>query len=187
MAGSLNDFLNLFGGEQEAHGGRTPVVGILEKAPDMAHYVDRFASNDPQDAQFENSQLYQGAADFLGQMSDEQFLGAAINAFNRADDVQRQGLAGGLLGALRGRGLDLGVAASMLGLNSTDPRRMGADDYARWANFARTQHPAVMQDVVRQQPWFLKALGNPVVASVLGTVAARMLNGRPQGLQDTPR
>ncbi len=178
MAGSLNDFLNFFGGAPAASATGAPVDGAWQNAPDAAQYVDRFASNDPQDAQFDNNHLYQGAADFLGQMPGDQFVGAAMNVFNGADDVQRQGLAGGLLNALQGRGLDLGSVVSMLGLASADPRRMGAGDYARLADFARTQHPDVMQDVVRQQPWFLKALGKPVVTGVLGMVATRMLNGR---------
>ena len=145
---------------------------------DAAQYLDRFASNDPEDAQFENEHLTAGASDYLKQMPDEQFQQAAHHAWTQVDDVQRQGLAGGLLQALQNRGLDGGALGSLAGLRSADPRRMEADDYVRLANFARTRHPDAMRDIVRQQPWLLKALGSPVVLSVLSIIALRMLQNR---------
>lgn len=145
---------------------------------DAAQYLDRFASNDPEDAQFENEHLAEGASDYLKQMPDEQFQQAAHHAWTQVDDVQRQGLAGGLIQALQNRGLDGGALGSLAGLRSADPRRMEADDYVRLANFARTRHPDAMRDIVRQQPWLLKALGSPVVLSVLSIIALRMLQNR---------
>ena len=52
---------------------------------------------------------------------------------------------------------------------------MSADDYARVANYTRQQHPDVMQQTVSQQPWLMKAMGNPVVMGVLGMIASRMM------------
>jgi hypothetical protein len=55
---------------------------------------------------------------------------------------------------------------------------MGADDYARLANYARREHPEAMQETVRQQPALLKAMGNPIVLGALGMVAAKLLHKR---------
>ena len=46
------------------------------------------------------------------------------------------------------------------------------------ANFARINHPDVMQDHVQSQPWLVKAMGNPVMMGALGVVAAKMLRRR---------
>ena len=82
------------------------------------------------------------------------------------------------MGALAGRGLNLGSLGSQLGLSSTNPQQMGATDYARLANFTRTNHPDVMQDHVQKQPWLVKAMGNPIMMGALGVVASRMLRRR---------
>ena len=63
----------------------------------------------------------------------------------------------------------------MLGLGSTNPQQMSADDYARVANYARTQHPDVMQQAVAQQPWFMKALGHPIMMGALALIASKMI------------
>ena len=55
---------------------------------------------------------------------------------------------------------------------------MSPDQYAHLANFARRNHPEAMQEVVREQPWFVKAMGNPVVMGALGMVASRMIRNR---------
>jgi hypothetical protein len=52
---------------------------------------------------------------------------------------------------------------------------MGPDAYARVANYARQQHPDVMEEQVRSQPWFVKAMGNPIVMGALGVIASKML------------
>ena len=80
-----------------------------------------------------------------------------------------------MLGGLQGKGVGLGSLAGMLGLGSANPQQMSADDYARVANYARTQHPDVMQQTVAQQPWFVKAMGNPIVMGALGMIASRMM------------
>ena len=143
-----------------------------------SHYFERFASNRPEDREFDNQALHQGATEYLGQLPQDQFHQAAQNAFTQAPPAQRQGLLGGLMGALAGRGLDIGSLGSQLGLSSTNPQQMGAGDYARLANFARINHPDVMQDHVQSQPWLVKAMGNPVMMGALGVVAAKMLRRR---------
>lgn len=106
------------------------------------------------------------------------FRGQPSNAFTQAPPQQRQGLLGGLLGALQGRGVNTNSLQSQLGLGSADPQRMGPNDYARIADYARTQHPDVMRRQVSEQPWMVKAMGNPIVMGALGVVASRMLKKR---------
>ena len=140
-----------------------------------AQYADRFTSTRPEDQDFNNQAFHQGAAEYLGQVPADQFHQAAQNAFTNAPPVQQQGLLSHLLGALAGRTGGVGALASQLGLQSTDPQQMGANDYARLANFARTNHPDVLQDHVQSQPWLVKAMGNPILMGVLGVVASKMI------------
>jgi hypothetical protein len=137
--------------------------------------MDRFASNRPEDREFDTREFHAGTSEYLKQMPENTFHAAAQNAFNQAQPQQRQGLVSSLLGALTGRGLDIGSLASQLGLGSTNPQNMGATDYARLANYARVNHPEAIQDHVQSQPWLVKAMGNPVVLGALGIVATRML------------
>ena len=88
---------------------------------------------------------------------------------------QRQGWLSNVLGSLQGRGVDLGSLQHQLGLPSLSPTEMGPDEYARVANYARRQHPDVMEEQVRSQPWFVKAMGNPIVMGALGMIASKML------------
>ena len=66
--------------------------------------------------------------------------------------------------------------ASKLGLGSTDPSRMSAEDAARLMNYARTEQPEVLKKTVEEKPWFVKAMGNPVVMGALAVAAAKMLS-----------
>ena len=68
----------------------------------------------------------------------------------------------------------LGDIASELGLGTTDPSRMSADDTARLMNYARSEHPEVLQKTVEEKPWFVKAMGNPVIMGVLAMAAAKL-------------
>jgi hypothetical protein len=138
-------------------------------------YYDRFASTHPADREFDTDTMAQGTTEYLGQLPDERFEQAANTAFAQAPPEQRQGLLGSLLGALQGRGVDLGSLQSQLGLPSLSPNQMGPDEYARVANYARRQHPEVMEDQVRSQPWFVKAMGNPIVMGALGVIASKLL------------
>ena len=141
-----------------------------------SQYFERFASTRPEDREFDNQTMHQGASEYLGKMPNDQFHQAAQNAFNQAQPDQRQDLLTSLIGALSGRGVNLAALGSTLGLQSTNPQQMGANDYARLANFARTNHPEAMQNHVQSTPWLVKALGKPIMLGVLGLVASKMLH-----------
>jgi len=166
MPGTVDDFVRRFGGQ-----------GTMDDR-EATQYLDRFASTDPNDRDFDNDTMYQGSTEYLGQLPPDQFQRAASNAFQQAPQQQRQGLLGGLLGGLQHRGEDMSSLQRQLGLRSMDPQRMGPNEYARIADYARTQHPEVIQNQVKEQPWLLKAMGNPIVMGALGMVAARMLKNR---------
>ncbi len=166
MPGTVDDFVRRFGGQ-----------GTMDDR-EATQYFDRFASTDPNDRDFDNDTMYQGSTEYLGQLPQDQFQRAASNAFQQAPQQQRQGLLGGLLGGLQHSGENMNSLQRQLGLRSMDPQRMGPDEYARIADYARKQHPEVMQSQVKEQPWLLKAMGNPIVLGALGVVAARMLKNR---------
>jgi hypothetical protein len=166
MPGTVDDFIQRFGGN----------AAIDDREANQ--YFDRFASTRPEDRDFDNDAMYQGTTEYLGQLPPDQFQRAASNAFAQAPAPQRQGLLSGLLGALQGRGVDPGSLQSRLGLASSNPNQMGANDYARLADYARTNHPDVMQRQVAEQPWLVKAMGNPFVMGALGVVASRMIRKR---------
>lgn len=86
---------------------------------------------------------------------------------------------GGLLGALGGGG-GIGSIANMLGLGSTDPKQMSEEDAARVMNYARRERPEALQKVVEEKPWFVKAMGNPIVLGALTVAAAKMLQKQRQ-------
>ena len=71
--------------------------------------------------------------------------------------------------------MDLGGLQSQLGLPSLNANQMGPDAYARMANYARRQYPDVMEEQVRSQPWFVKAMGNTIVMGALGVIASKLL------------
>ena len=139
-------------------------------------YYDRFISTSPDDRDFDNQTYQQSATEYLGKLPDDQFQGAAREAYNQAAPQDRQGLLSGLLGALAGGGA--ADIASKIGLGSTDPSRMSAEDAARLMNYARTEQPEVLKKTVEEKPWFVKAMGNPVVMGALAVAAAKMLSGR---------
>ena len=142
---------------------------------DASHYMDRFASQHPDDQAFDSNTMHQGSAEYLGQLPADQFQQASQNAYSQASPTQQQGLIGSLLGGLQNKGVGLGSLAGMLGLGSTNPQQMSAADYSRLADYARTQHPDVMQQTVAQQPWLMKEMGNPIVMGALGLIASKMM------------
>ncbi len=163
MPGTVEDFMHRFGGDST----------IDDKEAEQ--YYDRFASTHPNDREFDTDTMAQGTTEYLGQLPDEHFEEAAHTAFAQAPPAQRQGWLSNVLGALQGRGVDLGGLQSQLGLPSLSPNEMGPDAYARVANYARRQHPDVMEEQVRSQPWFVKAMGNPMVMGALGVIASKLL------------
>ena len=140
-------------------------------------YHDRFVSTKPDDRAFDNQTYHQSATEYLGKLPDDQFNDAARNAYNQVAPQDRQGLLGGLLGALAG-GASQGDIANKLGLASTDPSKMNADDAARLMNYARTQQPEVLKKAVEEKPWFVKAMGNPVIMGALAIAAAKMIGSQ---------
>ena len=185
MPETVDDFMRRFGG------------GATVDDVDASRLHDRFVSTHPDDAHFDNRAYHQAATQYLGQLPDDQFHDAARNAVAQAPPQEKAGLLGSLLSALSsqtgataassasagppaGAGGIAGIA-SMLGLGSTDPNKMSEDDAARVMNYARKEHPEVMQQTVEEKPWFVKAMGNPVVMGALTIAAAKLLSNRNKG------
>jgi len=184
MPDTVDDFMRRF-----ASGGTVDDV-------DASRFHDRFVSTHPDDAQFSSQAYHEGATQYLGQLPDDQFHDAARNAVAQAPPEQRAGLIDGLLSALGGAGAPnagavnagplaaaggLAGIAKMLGLGSTDPNQMSEDDAARVMNYARKEHPEVIQKTVEEKPWFVKAMGNPVVMGALTVAAAKLLSNQRKG------
>lgn len=168
MPGTVDDFMNRFGGG-----------GTIDDR-DAQQYHDRFVSTHPNDRDFDNQTYNQSATEYLGKLPDDQFQEAARNAYSQAPPQERQGLLGGLLSALGGGAASggLGDIAKSLGLGTTDPSKMSQDDAARLMNYARSERPEVLQKTVEDKPWFVKAMGNPVVMGVLTMAAAKLLSSQ---------
>ena len=168
MPGTVDDFMSRFGGKQ--------TVDDRE----AAQYHERFVSSKPEDRDFDNQTYHQSATEYLGKLPDDEFQQAARTAIAQAPQEERKGLLGGLLGALGGgaAGGGLGGIASMLGLGSTDPAKMSEEDAARVMNYARRERPEALQKVVEEKPWFVKAMGNPVVLGALTMAAAKLLQNQ---------
>jgi hypothetical protein len=168
MPGTVDDFMNRFGG-----------TGTVDDS-EAQQLHDRFVSTHPDDRAFDNKTYQQSATEYLGKLPDDQFQDAARNAYSQAPPQERQGLLGGLLGALGGAASSggLGDIANKLGLGTTDPSRMSADDAARLMNYARSEHPEALQKTVEEKPWFVKAMGNPVIMGVLTMAAAKLLSSQ---------
>jgi hypothetical protein len=164
MPGTVDDFMNRFGGG-----------GSIDDN-EAQQYYDRFVSTSPDDRDFDNQTYHQSATEYLGKLPDDQFQGAARDAYKQATPQDQQGLLSGSLGALTGGGA--ADIARKLGLESSDPSRMSADDAARLMNYARTEQPEVLKKTVEEKPWFVKAMGNPVIMGALAVAAAKMLSGR---------
>jgi len=151
---------------------------------EAAQYHDRFTSTHDDDRPFDNKTYHEAATQYLGKLPDDQFHQAARSAVAQAPAQERQGLLGGLMSALGGGGGaaagggGIGGIAKMLGLSSTDPSSMSEDDAARVMDYARKERPEVLQKAVEEKPWFVKALGNPVVMGALTMAAAKMLSNQ---------
>ena len=163
MPGTVDDFMNRFGGG-----------GTIDDR-EAQQYHDRFVSANPDDRAFDNQTYHQSATEYLGKLPDDQFQDAARNAYNQVAPQDRQGLLGGLLGAL---GASQGDIANKLGLASSDPSKMSADDAARLMNYARTEQPEALKKTVQEKPWFVKAMGNPVIMGVLAVAAAKLIGSQ---------
>jgi hypothetical protein len=168
MPGTVDDFMNRFGGG-----------GTIDDS-EAQQYHERFVSTNSEDRDFDNQTYHQSATEYLGKLPDEKFQEAARTAYSQAAPQERQGLLGGLLSALAGGAASggLGDIAKRLGLGTTDPSQMSADDAARLMNYARTERPEVLQKTVEEKPWFVKAMGNPVVIGALTIAAAKLFSSQ---------
>ena len=165
MAGTVDDFIKRFGDK-----------GTMDDR-EAAQVFDRFASDDPNDRDFDNNEMFSGATEYLGKLPEPEFQQAAQTAYESAPPSQRQGLVGSLLRALQGRGENPANLSGLFGQGSV-PADMSSQQYAQLANYTRQRHPDALQDVVREQPWIVKAMGNPVLMGALGMVASRMIKNR---------
>jgi hypothetical protein len=166
MPGTVDDFMNRFGGG-----------GTIDDSQ-AQQYHDRFVSTDSNDRDFDNQTYHKSATEYLGKLPDDQFQDAARTAYNQAAPQERQGLLGGLLAAVAGGAGGGGISdiANKIGLGTTDPSRMSADDAARLMNYTRSEHPEVLQKTVEEKPWFVKAMGNPVIMGVLAMAATKLIS-----------
>ena len=143
---------------------------------DAVRFHERFISTRPEDRHFDNRAYHDAATEYLGKLPDDQFREAARNAVTQVPPQQRQDLLGGLLGTLQGGSSGgLGGIAQMLGLSSTDPNKMTQDDATRVIDYARKENPDALRQTVQEKPWFVKAMGNPVVMGALTLAAAKLL------------
>jgi hypothetical protein len=144
-----------------------------------------------EDNQFDNDVYQEAVTEQLGALPDDQFQDVAKNAIAQSPPQERQDLLGTLLGALGGGGgmsglgsggglggSALGGLAKMLGLGSTDPSQMSDDDAAKVMNHVRHERPELIRQTVAEKPWFVKALGNPIVMGALTMAATRLLSRR---------
>lgn len=92
---------------------------------------------------------------------------------NDRDDVARE-----FFKRLKERGLSDRQLEQQLGLSTHNPNRMSADDVSKLASFTYHTHPDIFQDVLAQKPAIMKFLSNPLVAGVVGIMAAKWLSGR---------
>ena len=143
---------------------------------------DLFVSTRPEHSQFDNRTYQHAATEYLGKLPDDQFRDATRNAVAQVPQQQRQDLLGALLGAMQGGSAGAGAAAGglggiarMLGLSSTDPNKMTQDDATRVIDYARKENPDALRQTVQEKPWFVKAMGNPVVMGALTLAAAKLL------------
>jgi len=175
MPETVDDFMKRFGG------------GGTVDDEDAVRYHERFISIRPEDRPFDNRAYHEAATEYLGKLPDDQFREAARNAVAQVPPQEKAGLLGGILSAISGSGGGTSPAAgagglagiaSMLGLGSTDPNKMSEEDAARVMNYARKEHPEVIRQAVEEKPWFVKALGNPVVMGALTLAAAKLLSNR---------
>lgn len=165
MPDTVDDFMRRFGGNT--------TVDDREAAA----YHDRFVSPREADKEFDKSTYNESATEYLGKLPDDQFQQAARSAVSQAPPQERQGLLGHLMAALGGTGAAGGLAKT-LGLGTDDPSRMSDDDAARLMNYARTQKPEALRKTVEEKPWFVKAMGHPVVMGALAMAAAKLLSNQ---------
>ena len=164
MINTVDDFMKRFGSQGT----------VDDQEAEQLH--DLFVSTRPEHSQFDNRTYQHAATEYLGKLPDDQFQDAARNAVTQVPQQQRGDLLGGLLGAIQGGSAGgLGGIARSLGLSTTDPNKMTQDDATRVIDYARKENPDALRQTVQEKPWFVKAMGNPVVMGALTLAAAKLL------------
>ncbi len=154
---------------------------------EAAQYHDRFVSSNPADRQFDSATYHDAATEYLGKLPDDQFNTSARSAVAEASPEERKGLLGTLMGALGGTGGGaLAGIASRLGLGSSDPNKMSDDDATRVLDYARKEKPEVLRQTVEEKPWFVRALGSPVVLGALAIAAAKYVSNQRNKAAQSP-
>lgn len=176
MPETVDDFIQRFSGS-----------GTIDDRQ-ASRYFDRFASTRDDDRDFDNDALYEGATQHLGNLDDDEFTRASEQAYEQAPPAARTGILQTIMRGLgggggSGNGADFGSLARQIGLRSSSPDQMDGRDYARLANYTRRERPEVMREAVREQPAFVKAMGNPILMGALAMAAAHMLNKQRKGFQ----
>lgn len=92
---------------------------------------------------------------------------------NQRDDVARE-----FFKEFKKRGLNDRQLEQQLSLSTHHPSKMSTDDVAKLASFAYHNHPDIFQEVLANKPDLMKFLGNPLVAAIIGVVAAKWLSNR---------
>ncbi|MCL1466637.1 hypothetical protein [Argonema galeatum] len=92
---------------------------------------------------------------------------------NERDDVAHE-----FFKRLKERGLSDRQLEQQLGLSTHHASRMSADDVSKLASFTYHSHPDIFQDVLAEKPAIMKFVSNPLVAAVVGIMAAKWLSGR---------
>jgi hypothetical protein len=128
-------------------------------------YYDQFAGH---------PQCVGAQCEYLTQVPPQQFQQQAYQAAQQMPQQQRQQVAGDLMGALQGRGFDLGQIAGMLGLGSSSPQQMGPNDLGKLLGWTQQNQPDALGQAVGNNPGFMKHLGNPMVQGVLKTLAGKL-------------
>ncbi len=90
---------------------------------------------------------------------------------------EREHVASEFFKRLKERGLDDRHLEQQLSLSTHNTHKMTPDDVSKLAAFAYHSHPDVFRDVLAEQPGIMKFVSHPVVAAVLGVVAAKWLSG----------
>jgi len=106
------------------------------------------------------------------EVTEPQFLAAAekMQPHERAEIMQD------MLDGLQERGLAPSWLKRMLGLGSTKAQKASPEDVARISEYARQNHPEVFRRVVADKPFFVRWLDKPLVASIVGVIAGKLLN-----------
>jgi hypothetical protein len=79
---------------------------------------------------------------------------------------------------LKQKGLDERHLEQQLGLSTHNPNNMSADDVSKLVSFAYHSHPDIFRQVLAEQSGIIRFPSNPIVAGIIGIVAAKWLGSR---------